>query len=134
MQCTCRICWLLLQRFEQDSREKEIAVVVLLLKPYLALSNKLQNTIPHRKLFAELNQCCRQRTLKLTVTSLTKIQFLTCFVNWSSANIYYLYYCNKILLLQLLVNNSTLSSIMIYFNLKWDIEYLIPEKQLWLRL
>ena len=50
----------------------------LFLKLYLALNNKLQNTILDESSLQKLNQCCRKRTLKLTVTSLTKIQFLPC--------------------------------------------------------
>ena len=60
----------------------------------------------------------QEKNPKINSDIINKNPIPNLFVNQSFANIYYFYFCNKVILLQLLVNNPALSSVMIYFNLK----------------
>ena len=113
--------YLLLQLFVQGSCEQETILLVLNLKLYLALNNKLKNTNLRRKLFTETRYMLHEKNPRINSKTINTNSIPNLLLNWAFANIYYLYYCNKVLLLQLLVNTPVSSSIMVYFNFKWDI-------------
>ena len=110
--------YLLSQLFVQGSREKETILVVLIMKLYLAFNNKLKNTILRRKLFAETRSMLQEKNPRMNSIIINTNPLPNLLLNWTFANMYYFYYCNKISLLQLLENSPVSSSIMIYFNIK----------------
>ena len=102
----------------ESSHKKETILVVVYSETLFSTQQQLKNTILRRKLFAETRSMLQENNPSINSKIIHKNPIPNLLFNETFANIYYLYFFNKVLLFQLLVNSLVSSLIMIYFNLE----------------